>query len=684
MKKIVSGIMALALALLLIVQPDNTVKAEGVSLGLSASTVNVGGSVTATVSCPSGYGVDVILSVDNTAVLSGGNDTVVVIGDAAGQSNSASVSFSAVGAGTCTITATVRSAGDADGNPVDFGGASATVTVNNAAQQPTDTNGGNTGSNTGGTTDGGDAAQTTQSSDNTLKSIVLSNGSLSPAFSPKTKNYTATVDNSVTSLSISATPTDQTAKVTSVSGNDNLQVGENTITITVKAENGVTTTYTIVVTRRDATDPENSEAQEEKKTYEINGSNWGISTEITEDEVMQDFTLSSILIDNLEYPCLSFNNGSLDLIKMVSEDGLNTGFFVYDKDQGAIYPFAKISGEEHYVIILMPDTADVPSDYAEVTLAIEGKADVTAYQKADDELYLIYCINDRGEKGWYQYDPVEGTYIRYVAPVETVEQVVEEQNPDTALQAEVANLKLERTIILAVCGIILVILLIIIIALAIRVANSRKDVLRELEEEDSDDELDEELFEDADEQEQDDEIINLDISDDSTDVDNLAEDKDAISDNIADMVIVDTEGANIEVRDDINEDSHNNGTKNDDVVETKEAVNDNIVDIKIRGTERTDIEVGDDINQNSHSSSVENEDAVANKAIINNDTADMKINDVASTDTEDTSESMLPDENADSEPTEKKVKKEKKEYKRWGKKKEQEPEEDDDITFIDL
>lgn len=638
MKKIVSGIMVLALALLLIVHPDNTVKAEGVSLGLSASTVNVGGSVTATVSCPSGYGVDVILSVDNTAVLSGGNDTVVVIGDAAGQSNSASVSFSAVGAGTCTITATVRSAGDADGNPVDFGGASAAVTVNNTAQQPTDTNGGNTGSNTGsntdGTTDGSSTAQTTQSSDNTLKSIVLSNGSLSPAFSPKTKNYTATVDNSVTSLSISATPTDQTAKVTSVSGNDNLQVGENTITITVKAENGVTAKYTIVVTRRDATDPENSEAQEEKKSYEINGSNWGISTEITEEEVLQDFTLSSILIDNLEYPCLSFNNGSLDLIKMVSEDGLNTGFFVYDKDQGAIYPFAKISGEKHYVIILMPDVADVPSDYAEVTLAIEGKADVTAYQKADDELYLIYCINDRGEKGWYQYDPVEETYIRYVAPVETVEQVVEAQNPDTALQAEVANLKLERTIILAVCGIILVILLIIIIALAIRVANSRKDVLRELEEEDSEDELDEELFKEADKQEQDDEIINLDISDNSTDVDNLAEDEDVINDNITDMKIADTESANIV----------SSGT----------------------------------ITENSYNSNVKNEDTIANKNIIDNNIADMKMSDVENADIE------IDDERADSEPTESESKREKKKHKRWGKKKEQEPEEDDDITFIDL
>lgn len=670
MKKIVSGIMVLALALLLIVHPDNTVKAEGVSLGLSASTVNVGGSVTATVSCPSGYGVDVILSVDNTAVLSGGNDTVVVIGDAAGQSNSASVSFSAVGAGTCTITATVRSAGDADGNPVDFGGASAAVTVNNTAQQPTDTNGGNTGSDTGsntgsntdGTTDGSSTAQTTQSSDNTLKSIVLSNGSLSPAFSPKTKNYTATVDNSVTSLSISATPTDQTAKVTSVSGNDNLQVGENTITITVKAENGVTAKYTIVVTRRDATDPENSEAQEEKKSYEINGSNWGISTEITEEEVLQDFTLSSILIDNLEYPCLSFNNGSLDLIKMVSEDGLNTGFFVYDKDQGAIYPFAKISGEEHYVIILMPDAADVPSDYAEVTLAIEGKADVTAYQKADDELYLIYCINDRGEKGWYQYDPVEETYIRYVAPVETVEQVVEAQNPDTALQAEVANLKLERTIILAVCGIILVILLIIIIALAIRVANSRKDILRELEEEDSEDELDEELFGEADKQDQDDEIIAA---------------KTDVAENVA-VETDDVEIVNLDISDDINEDSHNNSTKKGAAVATKEAVDDNITEMKTADTESANIVSSGAITENFYNSNMKNEDTIANKDIIDNNIADMKMSDVENADIE------IDDERADSEPTESESKREKKKHKRWGKKKEQEPEENDDITFIDL
>lgn len=535
MKKIISIIMAMALALLLVIQPNSVVKAESVSLSVSASTVNVGDTVSVTVSCPSGYGVDVIISVDNTSVLAGGNDTIVVIGDAAGQSNSsAPISFSAVGAGTCTISASVRTAGDSNGDPVEFGGASATITVNNAVtEQPTDNGGAGTG-------DTGTTTTPTLSSDNTLKSLVLSSGTLSPAFSSKTKNYTATVDNSVTSLAITAAPTNAAAKVTSVSGNDNLEVGENTITITVKAENGVTTTYTIVVTRRSETDPENTDIPEEQKIYEVSGNRWKISTEILEEEIAQDFTMTTILIDNLEYPCLSFDKGGLDLIKMTSEDGLNTGLFVYDQQQGAIYSFAKISGEEHYVIILMPDVSEVPSGYAEVTLSIEGKADVVAYQKIEgdsqtqtdsdaantesveqenvdpeapenadgvsvglfdlfapeviygaelvqDDFYLIYCMNDRGEKGWYQYDNVEGTFIRYVAPIATVEQVEQVQTTDSTMEAELANLKMERTIILCACGVIFILLLIIIIALAIRVANAKKDFMRELEENDQDD-----------------------------------------------------------------------------------------------------------------------------------------------------------------------------------------------------
>ncbi|MDR3148950.1 MAG: S-layer homology domain-containing protein [Oscillospiraceae bacterium] len=92
--------------------------------------------------------------------------------------------------------------------------------------------------------------KTTVSSDATLKSLTLSEGTLSPAFSPSVTSYTVTVANSVSDLTVNASANDINA---SVSGADLhlLTVGVNTIAITVTAEDGITTqVYTITVTRK--------------------------------------------------------------------------------------------------------------------------------------------------------------------------------------------------------------------------------------------------------------------------------------------------------------------------------------------------------------------------------------------------------------------------------------------------
>ena len=84
---------------------------------------------------------------------------------------------------------------------------------------------------------------------NTLSSLVVAGQTLSPAFGSNTTSYNlGEVDYSVSKLNITATPTDSKAKVT-VSGN-NLVVGKNTVTITVKAENGSTKNYQITVIRK--------------------------------------------------------------------------------------------------------------------------------------------------------------------------------------------------------------------------------------------------------------------------------------------------------------------------------------------------------------------------------------------------------------------------------------------------
>ena len=93
----------------------------------------------------------------------------------------------------------------------------------------------------------------------TLSNLTLSHGTLKPSFSSSTRNYTAEVDYSITSITVTPTTSDAgaTIKVDGVVASNGLpsQVidlvpGANTITVDVLAQDGITlVTYTVVVTR---------------------------------------------------------------------------------------------------------------------------------------------------------------------------------------------------------------------------------------------------------------------------------------------------------------------------------------------------------------------------------------------------------------------------------------------------
>ena len=98
-----------------------------------------------------------------------------------------------------------------------------------------------------------------QSSNADLTNLVLNSGALSPVFAPGTLIYSATVANSVASLNVTPTAAEAHATIQvngttvvsgSASGAIDLNVGENTISTVVTAQDGTTTkTYTVTVTR---------------------------------------------------------------------------------------------------------------------------------------------------------------------------------------------------------------------------------------------------------------------------------------------------------------------------------------------------------------------------------------------------------------------------------------------------
>jgi hypothetical protein len=97
----------------------------------------------------------------------------------------------------------------------------------------------------------GKAAQFTVTvADADLQSLMVSSGTLSPAFDPGTTAYTVSVANSVTSITVTGTKNHTGATVSANNGTAQpLNVGQNPITITVTAENGAAKDYTVTVTR---------------------------------------------------------------------------------------------------------------------------------------------------------------------------------------------------------------------------------------------------------------------------------------------------------------------------------------------------------------------------------------------------------------------------------------------------
>ena len=470
MKKITSYILSVLIMTIVVFSNKNIVLAAGsISVSASKTTVKVGDVVTINTSIsPGEYGVNATLTKSSGAFEFVEGDNIYSDG---GTPNN-SIKVKAVSEGSCTFSVRVINAFDDQLNETSMSSGSVTITATSASSNSNKDNKDNSGSNTGNDSNANkdnENKEEKKSSNASLGSLVISAGTLSPEFSAATKDYTATVDYSCSSLAVTANPADSKASVTSVTGNDSLEVGENTVSVVVTAEDGSTSTYNIVVTRRAEDDPENADKQDNWKKFDINGTEWTMVNDIPEDVVPEGFEHSKTVIDGLEYNTLHGTFGDITLVYLQSESG--NGLFVYDAAQNTAYEFVRINSESHFIVVLLPKVDDVPEGYNEISLSIEGKGVATAYQtkgeKTDDQtkdFYLIYAMNDNGESGWYTYDSVDGTYMRTKLSTPTVAQ---EEN-DTTKSELVPGIANKYLVLAAILVLIIIILLLLLIVSAVK------------------------------------------------------------------------------------------------------------------------------------------------------------------------------------------------------------------------
>lgn len=398
LKKYLGLIMGIIMAIVIL--PIMPAYASGkVVVAVSASSLNIGDIVTVTA----------------TAQNENGEQVSTTLGF---QYDSSKLSF---------VSCSDSEYSGGEGGSVEVSAARASITLKATAVGSASVSvSGSDGLTAGGTTltvtDG--TVAVAQSGDNSLSSLKISPGTLSPAFQYNTTSYTATVASDVTEVSVDAKPSNAKATIESITGNTNLKEGSNTISIVVKAENGAKATYKIVVTKGGTAEqpqeeePTDGTGEEEAGVITLNGKEFHLAATIPADRVPEDFTKTTINCMGQEVEALQFNMGDVVLVYLTTPDTeVKNTLAVYEAQSGNIYQFAKVEmGNGYYIILNPPADTEVSEQYAASMVEIGEYGAVQAYGNQEPSLsdfYLVYAINNTGNIGWYQYDKSEGTLQRY-------------------------------------------------------------------------------------------------------------------------------------------------------------------------------------------------------------------------------------------------------------------------------
>jgi len=207
----------------------------------------------------------------------------------------------------------------------------------------------------------------------------------------------------------------------------------------------------------------------------IDGQTYTVSVDIPDILIPEGFVRADMTYGGQIYVATRQEAGSMYAVYLANPEG-EEDFYLYDPDTEQFSKFEQISiSESRYIVLLSEDkSGDLPEYLQKTTMAVNGK-EFPAWQNVEaSAYYVVYALNSDGEKGWYQYDTMDGTYQRYT--LESADKSDDEDDKKAGLLNKLRN-NLDK-VILAVWGIFLVMLLVmIILAIKLRHRNLELDDL---------------------------------------------------------------------------------------------------------------------------------------------------------------------------------------------------------------
>ena len=345
-------------------------------------------------------------------------------------------------------------------------------------------------------------AQPTASSNNNLSSLSISPGTLSPGFSAGTTSYRASVSNSTTSVAVSATAADGKARV-AVWGNTGLDVGNNTVTVQVTAENGSKKTYTITVNRAagstggntggnapapdDTPSPSPTATPEPQVTVTLpDDTQLPVSNQLPEGvSVPAGFEPSQLEVDGLSIPTAVHKEGNLTAVYLAGDEEHPAGFYFYNEKTREVQPMTQVAmSSGKLVLVDLPQDLELPQGYASTLMELGGQQHTLLIPDGVEEPnhYIVCALDEEGVMGLYLYDVEQESFQRYQflqLPQEEPEQTEEPEETGFVLSLFGRDLQTGMSngavsYLLVGLAALALVLLVAVIVLAACLAKSRK------------------------------------------------------------------------------------------------------------------------------------------------------------------------------------------------------------------
>ena len=357
--------------------------------------------------------------------------------------------------------------------------------------------------------------------DNNLKDLTVyvedengntTNGWYWPAFNKDTTQYYLNVEGNAKKLAITANANSGTSTVSL--NNPELVVGNNNITITVKAQDGSTKTYVIAVTKAEK-ETESESQTESKNPDETTGGDQNTSNKkVTignKTYTITDYNNEMTLPEGYEIVDYDYKGNNIKALKGLGtglilvafvDDTSNIKSFVYDEKADDFYKFITANVKSaQYVLVDMPSVGEninIPANYTLSSINYDNSV-LVAYVSGDSKIYIVSAIDCNGKKGLYYLDSENNTIMRYFENENAINTNTNTNNNSDS--DELYKVKTQSRIILIISVTIGLVMLGVILALVVSRKNSKDEDL----DDEYDDELDEEYDEDEYEEEQEEE-----------------------------------------------------------------------------------------------------------------------------------------------------------------------------------